>query len=288
MKKFNYFFSILKSRIVLVFAVIALAFATSGCDSPATVSYSPISEFIGQWENDSYGSVYEISESKIIDMLMDCAFDIVDENPVLSADGYTLFLCKCSKGTSYTPAGNYYAVALKMSGNYLDISCPLDYDLTFTSIDQLKGAYTPSYTIGTNGTTTCSKLSVYKISVTDDTKFMMKCDFAKNNVSVSMMGVDGFSEYDSFTPTRDKSKETGNVVLYLYNSLERQVDGTDLNYCSVVDENGTYYVYWYLYDEDEDDNDPNLEMMYDGTFGENLMPIVSGENLTKLKEKIYK
>lgn len=285
MRKSNCLFSKLKSRILLALTVFALAFAVAGCDSPASVNHSPFSEFIGLWENSSYGSIYEISGSKITDVLMDCEFDVLDEDPVLSADGYTLILCQCSKGTSYTPTGNYYTVALKRNGNGMEISCPLDYNLTFTSVDELKNAYTSSYTIGTNGTTACVRRPAKKVTVFDESGYMTKCDFIPGNISVSMWN-SGWGVYDSFMPTRDKSKEDGNVKLYLYDSSERDLVG-DLHYCEVVDENGTYYVYWYHYDEDEDDNDSTLEMMFDGTFGSNCMPIVSETYLTKLKS-LYK
>lgn len=289
MRKSNCLFSKLKSRILLALTVFALAFAVAGCDSPAgTVGPVEVTwaNITGTWQDIAYGNYYEISETKINDVMMDCEYEVKSSNFVISADGYSFIFCKCTKGTSWTPKDYYFTVAVKLFSNgKIKLICPMNYNDRYSSLSELEQQYTESSTIGTNWCSDCKKAG-NGVTVFDANAYMSKCDFRENFVSVSMQGVDGWGVYDSFMPTRDKSKEDGNVKLYLYDSSERDLVG-DLHYCEVVDENGTYYVYWYHYDEDEDDNDSKLEMMFDGTFGSNCMPIVSETYLTKLKS-LYK
>ncbi|MCR5385609.1 MAG: hypothetical protein K6E69_00655 [Treponema sp.] len=293
MRKSNCLFSKLKSRILLALTVFALAFAVAGCDSPAGTGGTKqiplvaavdaeLGNHIGTWENDDYNyhSEYGISKNKITDA-MGCIFNVVSSSLVTSADGYTLIFCQCANGTQYTPTGYYYIVAVKLNSNgSLDIVCPVDYNEKFTSLSALEEVYVSSYDVEGNGNwkTTCTAAGT-SITVSDSSGYMSKCVFTSGNASFSMIGNSGMSEFDSVTPTRDKNKETGNTVLYLYNPLERQIYGADLNYCAVKNEAGTYYVYWYLYDEDEDENYTILEDMYPDD-----MPIVSADNLAKLKQ----
>lgn len=297
MRKSNCLFSKLKSRILLALTVFALAFAVAGCDSPAgtggtkqiplvaAVEGMP-DVFVDYWQDKIYGVCYDITKTSIIDVNMNCVFNVVSTETVQSQDGWTLVFCQCASGTQWTPKGYYFAVGVKASGNEILISCPLDSNEKFTSLEDLEGVYTSSYTIGYNMSSTCRKTQKGSEAIVlfDGTWSMSRCEFTSNLVSVSMIKSSGWEIEDSFVPTRDTSKETGNIVLYLYNPSERQIYGADLNYCAVKNEGGTYYVYWYLYDEDEDDNDATLEYMYEGMVTENDMPVVSADNLAKLKQ----
>lgn len=286
MRKSNCLFSKLKSRILLALTVFALAFAVAGCGNPSSTGVHEIplvpavegvpDEFLGRWSDDNYApSQFEIEKSVITDVLTPCVYNVVSSQTVNGADGYTFIYCQCAQGTDYTPTGYYYVVALKKDGNKTHISCPLDFNNRITSLSELQSVYTENSTIAMNYAPICSKV-VANNNVTVMAA-MVQCAFTENSTSISMPMVDGWYVYDSFTPTRDKNKETGTTVLYLYNSSERQVYGADLNYCAVKNEGGTYYVYWYLYDED--DNDAMLEDMYPDD-----MPIVSADNLAKLKQ----
>lgn len=294
MRKSNCLFSKLKSRILLALAVFALAFAVAGCDSPAGTGGTkqiPLvaavegvpDEFLGRWSDDNYApSQFEIEKSVITDVLTPCVYNVVSSQTVNGADGYTFIYCQCAQGTDYTPTGYYYVVALKKDGNKTHISCPLDFNNRITSLSELQSAYTENSTIAMNYAPICSKV-VANNNVTVMSA-MVQCSFTENSTIISMQKVDGWDVYDSFTPTRDKNKEKGNIALYLYNPSERQIYGADLNYCAVKNEGGTYYVYWYLYDENEDENYSILEDMYEGMLSDNDMPIVSADNLEKLKQ----
>lgn len=303
MKKSHCLFSNLKNKFLLALAVIAMAFAFTGCPNPTvpgaqggdngsqtiplvSAVNAELGDIAGTWENNDYGhSEYRITSSTITDAMMNCSYNIVSPSTVTSADGYTLIFTQCAQGTEWTPAGNYYVIAAKLNSNgSLDISCPLDYSVNYTSLSALQEVYTSSYGVeaNRNWTTTCTAVgggTPTSVTVFDGSGYMTKAEFASGNLTFSMMGNSGLDEYDSFIPTRDTSKEIGNIVLYLYNASERQIYGADLNYCAVKNVNGTKYVYWYIYDDEEDENDYMVESIYP-----DYMPLVSDDNLTALQQ----
>lgn len=235
-------------------------------------------EFFGTWVNDDYGwhSEYAVTANQINDKSMNVIYNVVDTSSVVETKtGYTLVFCQVAEGsgTQYTPAGNYYAIALKIEGGMLNITCPLDYAENYKSLSELKAVYTASHDIqiGTaNYITVCSKPEE-AVSVSDEYGTTVK--FTKDKISYLMMTIDGLDEAESIVPVRDTSKETGKVLFYAYGN--RSLAG-DLEYVAVKDEDGTYYVYWYTYDDDEEDN--IYEVMYP-----DFMPTVTAEQLAAIK-----
>ncbi len=235
-------------------------------------------EFQGTWVNDVYGwhSEYAVSANQINDKSMSVLYNVVSEETVITTEGsWTLVFCQVAEGsgTQYTPAGNYYAIALKLSGGMLNISCPLDYSANYKSLSELKAVYTASHDIemgSANFYTVCDKQEA-AVSVSDEYGTTVK--FTKDKISYLMMSVAGLDEAESIVPVRDTSKETGNILFYAYG--DRSLAG-DLEYVAIKNEEGSYYVYWYTYDEDEDEN--AYEVMYP-----DFMPTVTEEQLAAIK-----
>lgn len=115
----------------------------------------------------------------------------------------------------------------------------------------------------------------------DKLKCMSKLIFTESEVELQMMKSSSWETYYGFkfAPSRNKSKETGNVVLYLYNASESSYTG-DLMYLKVINkgDNNDGVVYCYMYDDEEEDNDSILEFMYPDN-----MPVLTSEQITKLK-----
>ena len=289
MRKSNCLFSKLKSRILLALTVFALAFAVAGCDSPASVSVVPvqinsINDIKGVWEDKSFGNPYEITTVNINDVMMGCFFNIMSDSFVTSKDGYTLIFTQCVQGTQYTPTGNYYVIAVKKYSNgTIDFVCPVDYKSNYTTLSALQSVYTQNYDVEANGNwkSTCASIpegTPSKVTFYDNSGYLSsKCEFSTTKAAFSMIdNSGGWYEYNTFSPTRDTSKETGNIALYLYGNRSY---GADQQYCAIKNEGGTYYVYWYSYDDEEEDNDYMLEGIYP-----DFMPVVSADNLEKLKQ----
>lgn len=162
----------------IVFGFVLSCFIVAGitsCSSPNAgpdpiVYLDPVDanlgdNFIGTWENNdfNYHSEYEITASKITDNGMNVVYNIISQTTVTSADGCTLVFCQVAEGsgTPSTPAGNCYAVALKMDDQILKISCPIDYLSSYSSLDELITNYTSSYNVARNNNwfTDCTKMA---------------------------------------------------------------------------------------------------------------------------------
>ncbi|MCR5612185.1 hypothetical protein [Treponema sp.] len=170
MKKSHCLFSNLKNKFLFALAVIAMAFAFTGCPNPTLIanneaytgSINSIEDVKAVWENNdwNYHSEYGISTTEITDA-MGCVFRIASNTLVTSSDGYSLIFTQCAKGTEWTPAGNYYAIAVKLNINgSLDIVCPCDYKEKYTSLNALQEVYVSSYNVEANasGITNCTKM----------------------------------------------------------------------------------------------------------------------------------
>lgn len=153
-------------RYVFAALVIGAAVVTgvTSCTPPAVTdsTWAPeIQDCVGTWVNDDGGwhSEYVISEEFVKDLSMNCEFKIASKNSVTSKDGCTLIFTECTKGTTYTPAGNFYIVAVKMADGKLLISCPIDYSSTYTTLVALQEKYTADYDVAenSNGFTVCTK-----------------------------------------------------------------------------------------------------------------------------------
>lgn len=119
-------------------------------------------EFLGTWENNDYGhSEYAVSKTQINDCMAKVLYNVVSTSTVTTTDGYTLVFCQVAEGSgnSYTPAGNYYVVGLKHSGDSLTICCPLDYSSVYKTLGSLTKKYTSAFTFDSSGNycTVCTK-----------------------------------------------------------------------------------------------------------------------------------
>lgn len=120
--------------------------------------------FVGKWENNEYGhSEYTITKTQINDCMTNVLYNVVSTSTVTTTDEYTLVFCQVAEGsgTSYTPAGNYYVVGLKLSEGKLTICCPLDYSSVYKTLDSLTKKYTSAFTFDGSGNfgTVCTKMS---------------------------------------------------------------------------------------------------------------------------------
>ena len=119
-------------------------------------------EFLGTWENNDWGhSEYAVSKNQINDGMSNVLYNVVSASTVTTTDGYILFFCQVAEGsgTKYTPAGNFYAVGMKLEGESLKICCPLDYQSVCTTLEELQNKYSSSYTFASSGNyeTVCTK-----------------------------------------------------------------------------------------------------------------------------------
>lgn len=246
-------------------------------------------EYLGTWVNDAFGykSVYILEKSKITDKSMNCAFNVVSDTPVQILDDYILILTQCVQGTDYTPAGFYYAIALKKIGDTLNISCPLDYSLKISSLSELKerfnSSYDPEFNVSNYYTVCTPENETIDIENSD---MGLRVSFSKKEVAMYGLSIDGYEIYDDtpFTPKRDKSKEDDNTLLYLYSEIDRSLVA-DLMYVAVkVTGDGEKVVYYYVYDEEEGDED--TYNYYEEYWDEDFMmfPTVSDTQLAELKE----
>ena len=163
----------------LIFAsVFIFGFASCAQDddnekkTPA-VSYLPAvngvsKEVVAVWENNDWEHCeYKVEQDKINDGMSKVIYNVVSSSTVTETTGYTLVFCQVAEGsgTDYTPAGNFYAIALKISDDKLYISCPLDFAEEFKSLAALQAYYTADkdYGIGVSGpknfVTVCTKMS---------------------------------------------------------------------------------------------------------------------------------
>lgn len=159
--------SIVKNLRLLVAALVIGAAVVTGvtsCTPPAVTNPTLAPEIqacVGTWVNDDGGwhSEYVISEEFVKDLSMNCEFKIASKKSVTSKDGCTLIFTECTKGTTYTPAGNFYIVAVKMADGKLSISCPIDYSSTYTTLVALQEKYTADYDVAGNSNyfTVCTK-----------------------------------------------------------------------------------------------------------------------------------
>lgn len=121
-------------------------------------------EFLGTWENNDYGwhSEYVVSKNQINDKSMSVLYNVVSDSTVKTTDGYILFFCQVAEGsgTEYTPAGNFYAVGMKLEGESLKICCPLDYQSVCTTLEELQNKYSSSYNFAGSGNneTVCTRM----------------------------------------------------------------------------------------------------------------------------------
>ena len=122
-------------------------------------------EFLGTWENNDYGwhSEYVVSKNQINDGMSNVLYNVVSASTVTTTDGYILFFCQVAEGsgTEFTPAGNFYAVGMKLEGESLKICCPLDYSSVYKTLEELQNEYTSSYSFAGSGNygTVCTKMS---------------------------------------------------------------------------------------------------------------------------------
>lgn len=238
--------------------------------------------FLGTWENNDngYHSEYTVSKAQINDGMSNVLYNVVSTSTVTTTDGYTLVFCQVAEGsgTPYTPAGNYYVVGLKLSGDNLAICCPLDYSSVYKTLGSLTKKYTSAFTYAGSGNydSVCTKMTAASqaITLTDSTGFMTQVKFEKTKVTLLMIKASGWEEYTSFTPVRDTSKENSSTLLYLYSSADRTYGSGDNHYMKI---NSDGSIYWYEYDEDEDDNDTTIDLCNE------YMPTVSSENLAAIK-----
>ena len=121
-------------------------------------------EFLGTWENNDYGwhSEYAVSKNQINDGMSNVLYNVVSASIVTTTDGYILIFCQVAEGsgTKYTPAGNFYAVGMKLEGESLKICCPLDYQSVCTTLEELKNKYPSSYNFAGSGNneTVCTRM----------------------------------------------------------------------------------------------------------------------------------
>lgn len=156
----------------LILSCFVIAVITS-CTQPVG-GYSPDfdpNDLLGSWENNDYGwhSEYVVSKKQINDKSMSVLYNVVSDSTVKTTDGYILFFCQVAEGsgTEFTPAGNFYAVGMKLEGESLKICCPLDYHSVCTTLEELKNKYPSSYTFAGSGNneTVCTRMGE---AVSDD------------------------------------------------------------------------------------------------------------------------
>lgn len=121
-------------------------------------------DLLGSWENNDYGwhSEYVVSKNQINDKSMSVLYNVVSDSTVKTTDGYILFFCQVAEGsgTKDTPAGNFYAVGMKLEGESLQICCPLDYQSVCITLEELKNKYPSSYNFAGSGNneTVCTRM----------------------------------------------------------------------------------------------------------------------------------
>ena len=156
----------------LILSCFVIAVITS-CTQPVG-GYSPAfdpDDLLGSWENNDNGwhSEYVVSKNQINDKSMSVLYNVVSDSTVTTTDGYILFFCQVAEGsgTEYTPAGNFYAVGMKLNGKSLKICCPLDYLSVCTTLEELQNKYPSSYTFAgsSSGETICTRMGE---AVSDD------------------------------------------------------------------------------------------------------------------------
>ena len=149
----------------LILSCFVIAVITS-CTQPVG-GYSPDfdpDDLLGTWENNDYGwhSEYVVSKNQINDKSMSVLYNVVSDSTVKTTDGYILFFCQVAEGsgTEYTPAGNFYAVGMKLEDESLKICCPLDYQSVCTTLEELKNKYPSPYTFAGlgNNETVCTRM----------------------------------------------------------------------------------------------------------------------------------
>ena len=140
----------------LISSCFVIAVITS-CTQPGG-GYSPAfdpDDLLGSWENNDNGwhSEYVVSKNQINDKSMSVLYNVVSDSTVKTTDGYILFFCQVAEGsgTEFTPAGNFYAVGMKLEGESLKICCPLDYQSVCTTLEELKNKYPSSYNFAGSG-----------------------------------------------------------------------------------------------------------------------------------------
>lgn len=156
----------------LILSCFVIAVITS-CTQPVG-GYSPDfdpNDLLGSWENNDYGchSEYAVSKNQINDGMSNVLYNVVSASTVKTTDGYILFFCQVAEGsgTEFTPAGNFYAVGMKLEGESLKICCPLDFQSVCTTLEELKNKYPSSYTFAGSGNneTVCTRMGE---AVSDD------------------------------------------------------------------------------------------------------------------------
>lgn len=149
----------------LILSCFVIAVITS-CTQPVG-GYSPDfdpNDLLGSWENNDYGwhSEYAVSKNQINDGMSNVLYNVVSASTVKTTDGYILFFCQVAEGsgTKDTPAGNFYAVGMKLEGESLKICCPLDYQSVCTTLEELKNKYPSSYNFAGSGNneTVCTRM----------------------------------------------------------------------------------------------------------------------------------
>ena len=149
----------------LILSCFVIAVITS-CTQPVG-GYSPDfdpDDLLGSWENNDNGwhSEYVVSKNQINDKSMSVLYNVVSDSTVKTTDGYILFFCQVAEdsGTEFTPAGNFYAVGMKLEGESLKICCPLDYQSVCTTLEELKNKYPSSYNFAGSGNneTVCTRM----------------------------------------------------------------------------------------------------------------------------------
>ena len=147
----------------LILSCFVIAVITS-CTQPGG-GYSPDfdpNDLLGTWENYGWHSEYVVSKNQINDKSMSVLYNVVSDSTVKTTDGYILFFCQVAEGsgTEYTPAGNFYAVGMKLEGESLKICCPLDYQSVCTTLEELQNKYSSSYTFAGSGNneTVCTRM----------------------------------------------------------------------------------------------------------------------------------
>lgn len=264
----------------LILSCFVIAVITS-CEPPKPVSSYGGTSIYGTWENNDWGwhSEYVVSKNQINDKSMNVLYNVVSDLTVTTTDGYTLYFCQVAEGsgTEYTPAGNFYAVGLKIDNGSLKICCPLDYSSVFKTLEELQDKYTSSYNFAGsgNGETICTKLGEV-VSVTEQIMSATKVTFTKTKVSLFEMGVDGWHEDSDtiFTPIRDKSKENSDVKLYLYGTRNYVMDDPHIEIKK--NSSGKLAVYYYVYDDEEEGN------YYEDYWEYDMFPTVTDDELTKI------
>ena len=148
----------------LILSCFVIAVITS-CTQPVG-GYSPDfdpDDLLGTWENNDWDhSEYAVSKNQINDGMSNVLYNVVSASTVTTTDGYILFFCQVAEGsgTKYTPAGNFYAVGMKLEGESLKICCPLDYQSVCTTLEELQNKYSSSYTFAGSGNyeTVCTRM----------------------------------------------------------------------------------------------------------------------------------